>query len=60
MERLLDASEVAEMLGLSRQQIYVLSERGLIPSFKIGASRRFSPEDIQRWLEERREGRVPA
>jgi excisionase family DNA binding protein len=60
MEQLLDAREVAALLGLSRQQIYILSEQGILPSYKIGASRRFAPEDIKAWLETHKQGRVMA
>jgi excisionase family DNA binding protein len=60
VEKLIDARQAAELLGLSRQQIYLMSEKGQIPSYKIGFSRRFAIEDIKAWLEERRQGKVPA
>jgi excisionase family DNA binding protein len=55
-ERLLDAGEVAELLACSKQKIYLLAEAGELPSFKIGSLRRFSPADVQTWLEQQREG----
>lgn len=60
MEQLLDARRVAALLSCSRQQVYVWAERGELPSFKVGSLRRFALEDIQLWLDKRREGRVPA
>jgi excisionase family DNA binding protein len=38
--------EVAKMLRVSRQTIYVLCKEGKIPHFKIGAKLRFKQEDI--------------
>jgi excisionase family DNA binding protein len=55
LDRLLNAREVAEILGCSRQQVYLLAERGQIASFKLGALRRFSLEDVRAWIEEHRE-----
>lgn len=55
LDRLLNAREVAEILGCSRQQVYLLAERGELASFKLGALRRFSLEDVRAWIEEHRE-----
>lgn len=60
LEELVDATRVAALLDCSRQQVYIMAERGLIPSYKIGSLRRFAIEDIKAWLEERRQGRVSA
>lgn len=55
-EQLMDARQVAAFLGVSRQQVYVMAERGELPSYKVGALRRFSPEALRVWLEARAEG----
>ena len=47
MERiLLRPVEAAEMLGLSRAQVYVLCARGLLPSVRIGTSVRLPAESV--------------
>jgi excisionase family DNA binding protein len=59
-ERLMDAREVAAFLGVSRQQVYLLAERGELPSFKIGFLRRFSTQALREWLERHAEGEPAA
>jgi excisionase family DNA binding protein len=47
MGRALTATELAEMLTVSRITIFKLAKRGRIPSFRIGTCVRF---DFARWL----------
>jgi hypothetical protein len=43
----LTVDEVAKILRVSRQTIYVLCKEGKIPHFKVGAKLRFKAADIQ-------------
>ena len=52
MDRLLDVSEVAELLGLSRKHVYGLVESGRIPHLKLGRLVRFHPDSIEAWIGE--------
>ena len=44
--------EVADILSLSRREIYKLAASNQIPHFKIGSSVRFEPSMVLIWLEE--------
>ena len=44
------ASELAKLLGVTRQQIYKLAAARTIPSFRVGASVRFDPSQVADWL----------
>jgi excisionase family DNA binding protein len=57
LERLLTARELAELLGFSAATVVDWSERGEVPSFKIGGRLRFRESEVADWLEERRQGR---
>ena len=48
---LLRPIEAAEMLGLSRAQVYSLCSRGDLPSVRMGASVRLPEEDVLRYIE---------
>lgn len=47
---LLRIDEAADVLGLSRSKVYQLAASGLIPSIKIGRSRRIPAAGLQRWI----------
>lgn len=52
--RLIRAKEVAQMLGISRQQVYRMAASGQLPSvFVTDRSVRFRPESIEEWIRER-------
>lgn len=51
LEPLLDAEQLAKILGLKRSFIYSGASAGKIPSVKIGKYLRFSPVQIKKWLE---------
>ena len=59
MERgygLLSIADVAELLAVPVSTVYQWRSRGEGPlGFRIGKHVRFRPEDIEAWLEERRE-----
>ena len=53
-DRLLTASELAELLGFAPGTIVDWAEAGTIPAFKLGGRLRFRESEVLAWLEERR------
>ena len=51
-ERLLKATEIAEILNISRAYAYQLMQRGEIRTVQIGAARRVRPRDLRAYIEE--------
>lgn len=49
----LTAHDVADRLKLHPNKVYELAASGELPSYKIGGSRRFHPDEVQRFLDER-------
>ena len=49
--KLLKATEVAEILNISRAFAYRLMQRGEIPTVQIGSARRVRPVDLQKYIE---------
>jgi excisionase family DNA binding protein len=49
--KLLRATEVAQILDISRSMAYRLIQTGEISSVHIGVARRVRPEDLQRYIE---------
>lgn len=54
MEQLLTLAQVAEMLNLAERTIYVWSQQGKIPAFKLGTAWRYQTDEITAWLESKR------
>jgi excisionase family DNA binding protein len=52
LQKLLRASEVAEILDVSKAFVYQLIQRGLLRSVRIGTSRRIRMEDLLHFIEE--------
>ncbi len=51
MERMLfKPEEAAEVLGISRARLYELLAAGVIPSIKVGASRRVPADALREWV----------
>ena len=48
--RLLTAEQVAEILNISKSQIYHMMQRGEIPSVRIGGSVRVRPSDLEHFI----------
>ncbi len=46
----LKASELAKLLGVTRQHIYKMAAAGSLPSFRVGAAVRFDPKQVAEWL----------
>ena len=51
---ILTLQEVAKMLGLAERTIYVWSQKGNLPAFKLGTKWAFDLNEINEWLERQR------
>ena len=51
LEKLLDAKAVAELLGEKERWVYQQAKAKKIPSVKLGKYWKFSPSQLQKWLE---------
>jgi excisionase family DNA binding protein len=57
-DRLLDAKEIAERLGVPESWVRESARSGAIPHLRLGRYVRFDLADVERWLEEcKRPGR---
>jgi excisionase family DNA binding protein len=62
MESMMTARQVAELLGVHENWVYDQAANGALPSYKIGGTRRFDPDELRGWIAEHREhenGRQP-
>ena len=60
-ERLLDAKEIAERLGVPESWVREPARSGAMPCVRLGRYVRFDLDDVERWLEEcKRPGRPVA
>lgn len=50
-------AQLASRLSLSERTVRDMLNRGEIPCYRIGPQRRIDPDDLRRWLEQRRERR---
>jgi len=50
----LSPQELATMLGVSKLTVYGWTSRQQIPFYRIGRLVRFRPEEVERWLTERK------
>ena len=55
MESMMTVRQVAELLGVHENWVYDQAANGELPSYKIGGSRRFDPEELHDWIEQQRE-----
>ena len=46
----LTASELAELLAVSRITVFKLAKAGRIPCFRVGTCVRFDPRAVAKWL----------
>ena len=56
LEPLVTVEEAAAFLGVQPGTVYLWAETGRLPSYKIGALRRFRLSDLEAYLESLREG----
>ena len=59
-EPLLDAKQVAELIGMRVDYVYELTRRGRIPVIRFGRTYRYRREAIERWLIEQERGTIVA
>ena len=55
MESMMSARQVAELLGVHENWVYDQAARGALPSYKLGGTRRFDPEELRGWLSAHRQ-----
>lgn len=53
-ERLIDAKELAEILGVRPQWVYARVDQGDLPGFRLGHYLRFRLSEVLKWLERQR------
>lgn len=53
LDALLNAEQVAKILGVEPAYVYSQARVKKIPSIKIGKYRKFSPSQIKKWLDRR-------
>ncbi|HEX6789608.1 MAG TPA: helix-turn-helix domain-containing protein [Gaiellaceae bacterium] len=54
MESMMTVRQVAELLGVHENWVYDQAAGGALPSYKIGGTRRFDPDELRAWIAERR------
>lgn len=47
---LIDAKAASSLLSMGERRLWVLTNCRAIPSFKIGKSRRYSPDELRAWI----------
>jgi excisionase family DNA binding protein len=55
MESMMTVRQVAELLGVHENWVYDQAASGQLPSYKIGGTRRFDPDELRGWIAEHRE-----
>jgi excisionase family DNA binding protein len=55
MESMMTARQVAELLGVHENWVYDQAAGGALPSYKIGGTRRFDPDELRGWIAQHRE-----
>jgi excisionase family DNA binding protein len=55
MESMMSARQVAELLGVHENWVYDQAVGGDLPSYKIGGTRRFDPDEVRGWIAEHRQ-----
>jgi len=54
-ETFMTVRDVALLLRKSEAWVYRNSRSGVLPTILVGRSRRFTPDDINRWIGDRRQ-----
>lgn len=53
MEKLLNITELCDLIGAKRQTVYRWVHEAFIPTLKVGGLVRFRPSEIEKWLDKR-------
>ena len=56
--KLLDISQLSEIINIKKKTIYDWTHKGLIPYVKVGRLLRFDLNDIERWLKSNKHTKV--
>lgn len=56
-DKLMTVEQMAEYLQVDEYTIYAWARKGKMPAFKVGRFWRFRKEDIDKWLEEKKNNR---
>jgi excisionase family DNA binding protein len=59
MSKLLEAQDVADMIGMSKDWIYAEVRADRIPHVRLGRYVRFRPEAIEDWIRRCERGKIP-
>ena len=51
MQKLVNATDIAPLLGVSEARLYELARLGLIPCVRLGRQVRFDPAVVEAWVE---------
>jgi excisionase family DNA binding protein len=43
-------AELSGLLGVDDKHVYRMAARGKLPSFRVGGSVRFDPQEVAKWL----------
>ena len=54
-DRLLDAKEIAEMLGVPESWVRESARSGAMPCVRLGRYVRFDLADVERWVDDRKQ-----
>ena len=55
MDSMMTVRQVAELLGVHENWVYDQAATGELPSYKIGGTRRFDPDELRGWIAEHRQ-----
>ena len=58
MERLMTVEEVCQLLRIKKSTLYQWVHQKQIPCLKVGRLVRFRAEDIEKWLEKKRQDMI--
>ncbi len=56
MDPMMTVRQVAELLGVHENWVYDQAATGELPSYKIGGTRRFDPDELRVWIADHRQG----
>lgn len=54
MGTLLKASEVAEILNIKTQTVYLMKAKNEIPFVQFGSTVRFDKDELEKWIESKK------
>ena len=55
MDSMMTVRQVADLLGVHENWVYDQAATGELPSYKIGGTRRFDPDELRGWIADHRQ-----